>query len=285
MTGRHTADLRQEFRSIAAIVKAEALSLMRQPVVYVLAAAAAVMIFVSKDVTMFTFDWGAGDDPSYIRTMVREMGLATLFIIGLFLSVLAASRSIYEEIEHKTALAVLSKPVSRPGFIAGKYIGIMLGIAPLFLFLGCVLFITIRFQSVSDIEIGLGEKAVNDFQIFKGVYLNYLKTAVLCAFSVALSTRLAFLPNLMITGAVFMFCHLLNYFNSFFLRAEGLLFYLLQALYSIVLNLENYNYFYQGDPPPLPSMGLIAMVTLYTLIYIFLFLAAASVSFSKRDLY
>jgi hypothetical protein len=62
-------------------------------------------------------------------------------------------------------------------------------------------------------------------------------------------------------------------------------FYLLQLLYSIFLNLENYNYFYQGDVRYLPSAYLILLVTVYTAIYSAILLLLAEISFAKRDLF
>ncbi|MFC1479711.1 ABC transporter permease, partial [Planctomycetota bacterium] len=154
-------------RNISNISRSEAKGMMKEPVYYVLCILAAVVIFFSKDFTLFAFDWGSGGDPSYTRTMVREMGLATIFLVSLFIAIITASRSIYNEIERKTALTTLSKPVSRNDFILGKYFGIMVGIIPLFIFLGFVLLISIRFQSAQDVAEDPTAKIVWDFQIFK----------------------------------------------------------------------------------------------------------------------
>ena len=276
--GRHS-------RNIFTIARAEVTGMMKEPSYYVITAFAAAVVFFSKDFTLFTFDWGSGDDPSYTRTMVREMGIATTLLVGLFIALLTASKSIYNEIVQKTALTTLSKPVSRNEFILGKYFGIIAGIAPLFLFLGIVLFFAFRFQSAADVQTGLEEKIVYDFHIFKGIYLNYLKAAVLTALSVAVSTRLPFLPNILIVLSAYIVCHLANFINYFFLQVHGFLFYLLQLLYALTLNLDNYNFFYQGDTRLLPSGWLIFLITLYTALYAAVFLIAANISFSKRDLF
>ncbi len=278
-------NLFQSAGNMYALAGIEFRGMLKQPLYYVLAAIATLLIYFSKDFTMFSFDWGSGDDPNYLRTMIREMGLATMFMAGMFMALLSASRSIYNEIENKTALTVLSKPVSRNDFILGKFFGIIAGILPMFLFLGLILFLAIRIQSGSDVRDGLIDRAIWEFGIFKGVYITYLKAAVLTALSVAISTRFPFLTNLMITSAAFIVCHLLNYLNSYFIKVEGLMFYILQLLYALFLNLENFNYFYQGDPPPLPSAYLIFLVTLYTIIYTSILLIIANISFSKRDLF
>jgi len=56
--------------------------------------------------------------------LLREIGLSTLFLASLFIAILAASGSVAEEIENKTILTVLSKPVQRPIFIFAKFVGV-----------------------------------------------------------------------------------------------------------------------------------------------------------------
>ena len=60
-------------------------------------------------------------------------------ILGMLLAVWSAGTSVSEEIEGRTALTVLSKPVSRRSFILGKYTGIMLSVLVLFVILSSVL--------------------------------------------------------------------------------------------------------------------------------------------------
>ena len=64
--------------------------------------------------------FGFGDDPK----MVKDSVLAVTFLTGLFGAVLSASASVAREIRTGTALAVLSKPVGRAGFLLAKYCGL-----------------------------------------------------------------------------------------------------------------------------------------------------------------
>ena len=59
--------------------------------------------------------------------MLKDCGLATILISGLLLAVWTASTSIANEIEGKTAMTLLSKPINRRQFIVGKYIGNLAG--------------------------------------------------------------------------------------------------------------------------------------------------------------
>jgi hypothetical protein len=57
--------------------------------------------------------------------LLRELGLSTLFIAGLFIATFSASAAITEEIDTKTILTTLSKPLPRYIFILGKFIGVI----------------------------------------------------------------------------------------------------------------------------------------------------------------
>jgi hypothetical protein len=57
--------------------------------------------------------------------LLRELGLSTLFIAGLFIATFSAAAAITEEIETKTILTTLSKPVPRYIFILGKFFGVI----------------------------------------------------------------------------------------------------------------------------------------------------------------
>ncbi|MSR67075.1 MAG: ABC transporter permease [Pedosphaera sp.] len=70
---------------------------------------------------------GFGDDPK----LAKDGALAVMFLSGLFGAVVSASSSVAQEIQTGTALAVLSKPVSRLQFILGKYTGLAAGLVVL----------------------------------------------------------------------------------------------------------------------------------------------------------
>lgn len=92
------------------------MELIRQPVFLLLATSAAVFNIFLAAVPYIAL----GDDPK----LVKDGALAITFISGLFGAVLSASSSMAREIRTGTALAVLSKPVSRPQFLIAKFIGL-----------------------------------------------------------------------------------------------------------------------------------------------------------------
>jgi ABC-2 type transport system permease protein len=98
------------------IAKNTFIETLRQPVYSVIIVAAVFLFVVSPSITMYTMS----DD----NKLLREVGLSTLFLASLFIAIFAASGAVAEEIENKTILTVLSKPVHRPTFILAKFLGV-----------------------------------------------------------------------------------------------------------------------------------------------------------------
>src|SRR6202022_274511 len=66
----------------------------------------------------------------------KDPGPPPIPFAALLLALLTASSSVAEEIEGKTAVTLLSKPINRRQFIVGKFLGIELGVLALFVLLG-----------------------------------------------------------------------------------------------------------------------------------------------------
>ena len=105
------------FYKLFSIAKNTFIETIRQPVYAVIVAAAVFLFFLSPSLTMYTME----DD----NKLLRELGLSTLFVAGLFIATFSAAAAITEEIETKTILTTLSKPLPRYIFILGKFFGVI----------------------------------------------------------------------------------------------------------------------------------------------------------------
>jgi magnesium-transporting ATPase (P-type) len=90
----------------------------RQPMFWLLLAAVIVAMFFSAIIPYFTF----GDD----YKMMKQLGFDMVMLSTMLFCVLFASMSISEEIEGRTAVTLMSKPVTRRQFLLGKFFGILL---------------------------------------------------------------------------------------------------------------------------------------------------------------
>src|SRR6201992_3183201 len=99
------------------------MELVRQPVFLLLMTCSAIFeIFLA---TPFYFAFG--DEPKLVKNSV----LAVMLLAGLFGAVLSASASLAREIRSGTALAVLSKPISRAQFLLAKFVGLAMALTVL----------------------------------------------------------------------------------------------------------------------------------------------------------
>jgi ABC-type transport system involved in multi-copper enzyme maturation permease subunit len=179
---------------------------IRQPIFIVLIIAGSLLTLIFTFVPYFTF----GEDIK----MVKDTGLALMLILSLFLAMVTASNSIAEDIEHRTAITLLSKPINRRQFIVGKFLGIILAVALMFLILGLVFCAMVYYKVGYDAREASKEipsnaaKWAEVIQILPGIVLTYFQVVVLSALSVAISTRLPMLVNVVVCLAVFLLGHL-----------------------------------------------------------------------------
>jgi len=188
------------------IAAATAKEAIRQPAFFVLAFIAGSWLVVSIFVSYFTF----GEDIK----MYKDTGLATISIACLLLALLTASSTVAEEIEGKTAITLLSKPINRRQFILGKFLGIELGVLVLFLLLGTLFAMGVWYKYADDLRESAGEVVdrakqwAQVKQVLPGLILGFFEVTILASISVAISTRLPMLVNLVVCIAIFFLWHL-----------------------------------------------------------------------------
>ena len=146
--------------------------------------------------------------------MYKDTTITVVTVLSIFMAVWAASKSVAEEIEGRTALTVLSKPIGRREFIVGKFTGISFAVATLVLVLGTWLVIWTAYKPIYDgVE---SADAVSDWTIsfneavgiVPGLILAAMKVTVFVGLAIALSTRIGILANFLICFAVYVLGHL-----------------------------------------------------------------------------
>jgi ABC-type transport system involved in multi-copper enzyme maturation permease subunit len=105
------------FNKLYAIAVNTFVETIRQPIFGVVLVATLLLMILNVGLAGFTLD----DDDK----LLTELGLSTLLLSGLFLSSFSATSVLTREIENKTVLTVVSKPVSRTLFLLGKFVGLV----------------------------------------------------------------------------------------------------------------------------------------------------------------
>jgi len=114
---------------------------IRQPVFVVLLLGGMLALTLNVSLAAFTLE----DD----NKILIDLGLSTLFLCGLLLAAFTATSVLSREIDNRTVITVVSKPVPRPAVVVGKYLGVAAALAAGFWSLAAVFLLTVRHR-VSD---------------------------------------------------------------------------------------------------------------------------------------
>ena len=146
--------------------------------------------------------------------MYKDSGLTLIRVLAIFLAVWAASKSVAEEIDGRTALTVLSKPIGRRQFIFGKFSGIGLLIGLLFILLGLWLVGWTAYKPIYDGK--ESSQGLIDWQVafnhamgmIPALFLSFLEVLIFVAVSIAISTRMGILANFLLCFSIYVLGHL-----------------------------------------------------------------------------
>ncbi len=133
------------FQQALAIARNTYTEAIRQPVYVVIVLLGCLVLVLNNALSAYTLD----DD----NQMLMDMGLSTLLLAGLLLATFTATGALSAEIENRTALTVISKPVARPVFVLGKYLGVSGAILMALYVLTLVFLLSLRhkvMQSAAD---------------------------------------------------------------------------------------------------------------------------------------
>jgi Cu-processing system permease protein len=108
-------------RAIALVAGAVFRESVRDRVPYSMVVFAVLLMAASYLISQLT----AGQD----LKIIKDLGLAAVGIFGLLIAVFIGIGLVSKEVERKSVYGLLTKPVTRPQFIFGKYAGLVLTLA------------------------------------------------------------------------------------------------------------------------------------------------------------
>src|SRR5437773_5960240 len=171
-----------------------------QPIYPLLIVIGAAILVIFGLLPFFTL----GED----TVMFKSVALDVIMLLVLISTLFATSKSIYEEIEDRTMLTLMSKPVHRWEVILGKYLGIILSALVAVVILGAILILAtwwripgdyqMRANSLDDRELRqvLDMRLMHIAGLVPSLILVWMQISVLAAVSVAISTRVSLEVNL-----------------------------------------------------------------------------------------
>src|SRR5882757_2077830 len=171
-----------------------------QPIYSLLIGLGAAILIIFGVLPFFTL----GED----TVMFMSVGLDVILLFVLIATLFATSKSIYEEIEDRTMLTLMSKPLKKWEVLLGKYLGIILAALMATAIFGCVIIIATWWRIPGDYLINVNTLDDRDLKLLASyrmmhiaglipaLVLKWLQISVLAAVSVAISTRVSLVVNL-----------------------------------------------------------------------------------------
>jgi hypothetical protein len=106
------------------IARTTFLECVRQPVYFVLVALCGILMTLTVAGAGFTLGYTETGEVSGDDKLLLDLGLATIFGLGVLLAGFVATSAVSREIENKTVLTIVSKPVPRWTLVVGKWLGV-----------------------------------------------------------------------------------------------------------------------------------------------------------------
>ena len=278
-----------------------------QPIYSLLIALGAAILMIFAWLPFFTL----GED----TVMFKAVGLDIILLLVLIATLFATSKSIYEEIEDRTMLTLMSKPVAKWEVLVGKYLGIILAALMSVIILGVVFLACtwvripedylIRTRSIDDQEIRrLFEIRLQHLVgLAASLLLVWLQVSVLAAIGVALSTRFSLVVNLPAVILIYIAGNLARFLPPVRDAASGDTNPLVAVLWAVsqvlpflqvfdfrehlvygLIKLQNTQYADSGTIATGQVVTYLGIALLYALAYSTFALAAGMLSFSRREL-
>jgi ABC-type transport system involved in multi-copper enzyme maturation permease subunit len=109
---------------ILSIARTALIESLRQPVFFVIVILSGICQLLSTWGTGFAMGLTESGEVSGDNKLLLDVGLSNVFVSGGLLATFIATAVLSKEIENKTVLTIVSKPIPRPAVVAGKYLGI-----------------------------------------------------------------------------------------------------------------------------------------------------------------
>ena len=210
------------------------------------------------------------------RKIIVDLGLSTMLLFGVFISLFVGVGLVYKEIERRTVYAIFAKPVTRGEFLIGKYLGLCLTLFVNVLIMGVGVSLALLY-----VRRGWDPLVIT---IWPAILLIYVELMIVTAVALLFSSFSSPALSALLTFFVFIIGHfsadlksLATSMNSVAAR------WLFVALYYLLPNLSNYSYITPAAHGQVPFLANVTLSVAYAAMYILVVLAAATLILSNRN--
>jgi len=202
-----------------------------------------------------------------------DLGLSSISWLGLLVVLTVGTALVSKEIDRKTIFNLLSRPLPRPLYLIGKWLGLTVALATVAAILGTALWLML---------VVLGHAAYAG-SIAQAVFLASLELAVINSLAVMFSALSTPLLSALYTLGFFLggqWCADLRHLAS---HCPGSLRTLLEGAANVMPNLPLFNMRTLAASGELTTWTHLAIASVYALLYCGCVLSLASAAFESRD--
>ena len=281
--------MRESWRRIRAVAGNTFLEAVRQKVFAVLLIFALVLLGGANYFAEFSFQEQF--------KFLKDLGYATISLTGLLVGLLGAAQLIPAEIERRTILTALCRPLRRWEFVAGKYLGLVCLLGVMLGIMGAVFWGVLCWKETQLIGMEGGEAEVvqaiqaesRDPRLWQAFVLIAAKLFVVCGIAVffsTLATSTTFVVAM--TLMVYLIGHLQSVAREQWLESgEKAAWFLQLFLAAVALLVPDFNLYSLIDEivagNAVPWRATLEVLA-YSSAYVGVLLAAAAWLFEGRDL-
>jgi ABC-type transport system involved in multi-copper enzyme maturation permease subunit len=218
--------------------------------------------------------------------IIKDLGLAATSVFGLFISIFIGIGLVSKEVERRSIYALLSKPVSRPQFIAGKYAGLVLTLAVNVAVMSVALYIILGYMVWTEHPIIRSgwDAPGTDPALLKAIFLIFVELMLITAVALFFSTFSSPILSAALTFGLYIAGHfnadLKNFERVVDSKAAALL---ARGVYHVLPDLSAFDVKTEVVHGLPVTAGYLATTTAYGLAYVAALLLVSTFIFSRRD--
>jgi len=239
---------------------------LREKLLYLVIIYAGVLLVSTYILSPFSVGAGRGK-------IVTDIGLATISIFGVITAIMVGSRLVHKEIDKKAVFMVITRPVSRVEYIAGKFAGIMMALGAL---TGLMTAVMLAVMLVS----GVGVSGA----VVLAVLLTIIEIALIASIVIFFSTFTTPILTSFFSICIFAAGSLSNDLRAFAEKFGGeTMKTVISAVYFLLPNMATFNLRHEAVHGLRYSHGEVLLPVLYGLAYIAAMLYFAYLVFRRRE--
>lgn len=109
--------------------------------------------------------------------VIKDIGLAAISLLGVFVAVYLGVNSLYQEMEKRTIYTIMAKPVTRSEILLGKYLGMLFVISSVVVMMSIYLYLVTAFVEASV-----------DWELLPAIFLILVELWIVAAVAVFFSS-------------------------------------------------------------------------------------------------